>query len=374
MTVQRDSSGGLRRAARKLGLSLRNSTLLVRALSGIPAGGCVILRYHSVNSDPGWAGDYVQGSLVVAPEVFDRQIEFLTRRHRIVSVGEVADALRDGRSTGHGSVAVTFDDGYEDNYRFALPILRRHGATATFYVTTGAISDRDLLWPVAVRNAVRRSERSKLDLTFTRQREVDLSTPGAREAAVRLISGAIKSLSAIDARAAAAETLEACGAHAHVSDRRVMMNEDEIRAVRDAGMTVGAHTVNHFNLPSLGPSDVESEVGDSKDSLEAILGEEVKDFAYPDGRTGRHCDARIARAVADHGYRSAVTSVSGATSGRHSPYGIPRLGVYTRHASISRFAADIQHAKFRRSADGVLNEIHSSMPRPSARDRRSKSA
>lgn len=362
MTTRHDSSMGLRGAARTLGSNLRNSALLVRALSGIPGGGCVILRYHSVNSDPGWAGDYVQESLVVTPEVFDRQIEFLTARHRVVSVGEVADALAEGRTVGGRSVAITFDDGYEDNYRFALPILTHYGATATFYVTTGAIADADVLWPVAVRNAVRRSERRALTLTFTGQQEVDLSTPVAREAAVRRLSGAIKSLPADGARAAVAETLDACGAPAPASDRRIALNEDEIRAMRDAGMTIGAHTVNHFNLPSMGPGDAEGEIGDSKSSLEAILGEEVRDFSYPNGRTGRHCDARIARAVAEQGYRSAVTSVSGAASGRHSPYGIPRLGIYTRHASVARFAADIQHARFERPSDVVLDEIRSSMP------------
>lgn len=362
MTAPGHLGSGLRRAAGSFGSGLRNSRPLVRTLSWIPAGGAVILRYHSVSSDAGWAGEYVQKSLVVAPEIFDLQMALLARRHRIVSVGEIAEAVGEGRPLDHRSVAITFDDGYEDNYRVALPILLRHGATATFYVTTGAIADRELLWPVRIRYAVGRSDRDAIDLKLVGRRPVDLSTADAREAAVRLLTGMVKRLPAREADEAVSEILDACGTPSGVRDRRVIMSEDEIREMREAGMTIGAHTVNHYNLPSLESSDIEKEVGTSKSTLETILGDEVAHFAYPDGRTGRHCDGRVARIVAEQGFSSAVTSVAGPVSGRHSRYGIPRLGIYSRHASMTRFAADVQYARFERTADQALEEIRSSVP------------
>ena len=362
MTASGNRGGSLRRTVRSFALRCRNSRLLVRTLSRIPTGGGVILRYHSVNSDRGWTGDYVQESLVVSPETFDRQVAFLARRHRIVGVAEIAEAVSEGRLVDHRSVAITFDDGYEDNYRFALPVLLRHGATAAFYVTTGAIGDREVLWPVKVRHAVRRSDRAALELSFVDRGPVDLSTADAREAAVRFLTGIVKRLPAGEADEALGEIIEACGAPPGVRDRRIIMNEGEIREVRDAGMTVGAHTVNHYNLPSLESSDVETEIGASKGDLETSLGADVLHFAYPDGRTGRHCDGRVARIVAEQGFRSAVTSIAGPASRRGSPYGIPRLGVYSRHASIPRFAADIQHTRFERPSDRALEEIRSSVP------------
>ena len=362
MTTPAVRSGAFSGVARSLGSRLRNSSLLVRALSGIPTPGGVILRYHSVSSDSGWAGDYLQESLVVRPDVFDRQLALLTRRHKIVGVGEIVKALLEGSPVDRRTVAITFDDGYEDNYRVALPILLRHDATATFYITTGAISDRDVLWPVKVRRAVRCSDRAAIDLSFIPDGPVDLSTPPSREAAVRRLTGGIKSIPAREARDAIKEVIEACGPAGASGDRRVLMNEDEIRGMRDAGMTIGAHTVSHFNLPSLESSDVEAEVRSSKATLETILSTEVADFAYPDGRTGRHCDGRVATIVAEQGFRSAVTSIAGAVTGRDSPYGIPRLGVYGRHASVQRLAADIQYARFERQPDSALREIRSAAP------------
>ena len=114
--------GGLRRAMR----GLRSADGLARTMAALPWGGAVILRYHSVNDDPVWAGDYIQRSLVVHPGVFDRQVAFLTQRHRVVTLDELVEAVRAGRQPDRRAVAITFDDGYEDNYRFALPILAKH--------------------------------------------------------------------------------------------------------------------------------------------------------------------------------------------------------------------------------------------------------
>ncbi|MCK5597533.1 MAG: polysaccharide deacetylase family protein, partial [Candidatus Eisenbacteria sp.] len=141
MSRKRTERNGFDDLARQAGRSVRNSGLVVRGMAGLHRVGGTILRYHSVSADESWAGDYVQKSLVVAPEVFARQVAFLARRHRIVSVGEMVQQMRSRRGVDPRNVAVTFDDGYEDNYRNAFPILREHGATATFYVTTGTVAD-----------------------------------------------------------------------------------------------------------------------------------------------------------------------------------------------------------------------------------------
>jgi len=136
-----------------------------------------------------------------------------------------------------------------------------------------------------------------------------------------------------------------------------MMSWDEIREMRRAGMTVGAHSVSHPNLPSLSDADLEREVRVSRETLARELGEPVEHFAYPNGRTNRHCDARVARAVAAAGYASAVTSVTGPVSGRWSPYAVPRLGVYGRHEDVARLSMDIQVTRLGRPSDQCIVRI-----------------
>jgi peptidoglycan/xylan/chitin deacetylase (PgdA/CDA1 family) len=141
-----------------------------------------------------------------------------------------------------------------------------------------------------------------------------------------------------------------------------MMNWDEIREMHGAGMTIGAHTHSHYNLPSLDTSDVAHEVVASRRDIEDALQASVEHFAYPNGRTDCHCDARVAKLVAVGGFESAVTSLSGPVSHRHSLYCIPRLGIAPRHRDVARLAADIQYSRFRHQDQRVVDEITKVLP------------
>ncbi len=323
----------------------------------------MILRYHSVNDDPVWAGDYIQRSLVVPPDVFDRQVAFLTERHRVVPLDELVRAVRDGRQPDRRAVAITFDDGYEDNCRFALPILAKHGATATFYVTTGAVDDREVLWPIGLRRAIRACRAPSLEFGFAGSVPIDISTEREKEKAIRFLTGLVKRCGDARANEILAEIGEACNGGTGEIGTRIMMNWDEVRKLHESGMTVGAHTVNHYNMPSLDAGVLEREVRESKRILEEAIGAPVEHFAYPNGRTARHCNAPTAEAVARAGFRSAVTSVSGPASPRFSPYCLPRLGIVPSDRDIGRFAADIQYARLSRPVNRSLDEICRARPR-----------
>jgi peptidoglycan/xylan/chitin deacetylase (PgdA/CDA1 family) len=335
---------------RRLRISAQSSRVMERVLAGVPSGGGVVLRYHSVNGDAGWSGDYLQASLCVAPDVFDRQMELVCRRSRIVGIGEIADAIRERRPVAPRSVAITFDDGYEDNYRYAFPILRKHGATAAFYVTTGAVGDQEILWTTRLRHSIMRTSEPALSIPLLGNRSFDLSREGGREDAVRSLTASVKSRSAPDAAALLEEIYSACGGGPATLERRVMMNWDEIREMHRAGMTIGAHSVNHYNLPSLEAADLAREVSDSKERIESELGAPVVHFAYPNGRTALHFDRRVAAVVAGAEFRSAVTSIEGAVTVRCSEFSIPRFGVRKRHWDVRRFANDVQIARFARPA------------------------
>ncbi len=342
------------------GRAFRNCAPLVRAMSLLPWGGATILRYHSVNDDPGWAGDYVQRSLVVSTDVFDRQVAYLVERHRVVGVPELADAIASGRRVDPRTVAITFDDGYEDNYRCAFPILRKHGATATFYVTTGAISDESILWTVALRHAIRRTESQGLKCGTFGACSIDLSTPRAKEKAIAFITAVVKRSGEREALEIVNEVREACGNSRDTYDSRIMMNPDEIREMHEGGMTIGAHSVTHYNLPSVSTDALVGEVGESKRALEELLGCEVEHFAYPNGRTNRHFDATTAAVVADAGFRSGVTSIAGPVSRRYPVHCLPRLGIVPHDADVRWLAADIQYARLSRPNHSSLREVTAS--------------
>ncbi|MCD4691042.1 polysaccharide deacetylase family protein [bacterium] len=336
------------RALWKVGARIRNSTPVVSALSAIPWRGAVILRYHSVNDDARWSKDYVQSSLALSTEAFDCQIAHLKAHHVVVPVSEIAAAIASGGRPDPRSVAVTFDDGYEDNYRCAFPILARHGVPAAFYVTTGPVADAKPLWTVRLRYAIRRTEKRELSCAAIGAVPVDLSTDAAREYAIRFVTGLVKRCSRREADALLDDVFGATGAPERL-ELRVMATWDELREMRDGGMTIGAHTVHHYNSTSIGDDDLVSELEGSKCDIERELGLGVVHFAYPNGRTDAHCDPRTAALVRKAGFASAVTSVAGPASSRYSVFAIPRLGVAVRDGDMRLFEAHVQYARFGRA-------------------------
>src|ERR1700755_1848024 len=100
--------------------------------------GLVVLNYHRIGTPGDTSLDRAMWNATV--EDFDAQVGFLARNFDVVGPGEAGPAA-DGRR-----VLITFDDGYRDNHAAAMPILRAHGATATFFLTTGFLDAPRLAW------------------------------------------------------------------------------------------------------------------------------------------------------------------------------------------------------------------------------------
>ena len=89
-----------------------------------------ILTYHRVGEPK---GDHVP---TVTPEAFEAQLHFLARhRYAVWDLPDLIAPLEKGEPIGRRSTAITFDDGYEETYRLAAPLLRRYGFRATVFVT-----------------------------------------------------------------------------------------------------------------------------------------------------------------------------------------------------------------------------------------------
>ena len=98
----------------------------LRSLYQVP-----VLMYHSVNPE----SHPVMYRLIVKPESFARQMQFLKSHHyNIVSLETVGRLIQEKKNIPPKTVAITFDDGFRDNYIYAYPVLKRLGLPATIFV------------------------------------------------------------------------------------------------------------------------------------------------------------------------------------------------------------------------------------------------
>ncbi|WP_326540119.1 polysaccharide deacetylase family protein [Pseudorhodoferax sp.] len=276
-----------------------------------------ILIFHRVLAEP---------DAMLAGEVDRRRFEticgWLADWAHVLPLDEAVQRWRT-RSLPRRALAITFDDGYADNHDVALPVLRRFGLTATFFIATGFLNG-GRMWNDVVIEALRGAPDGTLDLgdIVPGMAPVVLQGAADRRSTAFAVLRAIKYLEPAQ-RLAAARAIEArCGGP---SSTRLMMGDAQVRALRQAGMQIGAHTVNHPILRVLPREQARREIGDSKAYLADLLREPIGLFAYPNGKPDTDYGADAVQLVRELGFDAAVSTAWGAARADSSAWELPRF-------------------------------------------------
>jgi peptidoglycan/xylan/chitin deacetylase (PgdA/CDA1 family) len=256
-------------------------------------------------------------------ERFDRICEWVSRAFNVLPLdGAIRDLAADRLPPR--ALAITFDDGYADNHDVALPILLRHGLTATFFIATGFL-DGGMMWNDRIAEALRATSLEDIDLQaigLESAGRLPLGSYQERGAAVGSVIRAAKYLP-VEKR------LELVSRLIDLADVQLpgglMMRSDQVRAMHHAGMGIGAHSVRHPILASLTRDQAFEEVATSKARLEELIAARVGLFAYPNGRPDRDFSAQTIEVVRDAGFDAAVTTSMGATVKSTPRFQLPRF-------------------------------------------------
>lgn len=101
----------------------------------------VILMYHMVRNSHG-APD---ARFCCSPRRFKAQMGYLKRAgYKVISLSEIVDAIKNKEPISRKTVALTFDDGFRDNYKNALPILKKHSFPATLFTVSGLVNSTNI--------------------------------------------------------------------------------------------------------------------------------------------------------------------------------------------------------------------------------------
>ena len=270
---------------------------------------------------------------------FESICTWLRQWCNVLPLDQACRRLHDGTLPARAA-AITFDDGYSDNHDIALPILRRHGLTATFFVATGFL-DGGRMWNDTLIESVRRSTASTLDLSTAGVPglgRLPLSTLADRRAAIAALIGAVRYLEGPERNTAVAAVARA--AAVDLPDD-LMMTSEQVRSLHRQAMAIGGHTVNHPILCRLPLHEARSEIAAGKKCLEEITQAPVTVFAYPNGRPGQDFAAEHAALAEELGFAAAVTTAWGAADSRTHRFQLPRFTPWDR----SRWAFGLRLAR-----------------------------
>lgn len=256
---------------------------------------------------------------------FAAQMSWVREWFNVLALDEAVERLRAG-SLPARALCVTFDDGYADNLTVALPILQRLGLPATFFVASGYL-DGGRMFNDTVIEAVRRAPGPRLDLADLGLGTHPLDGTAERRAAIAALLERLKYRPS-DERADLADAIAARVGAALPAD--LMMSGAGLRALADAGMTIGAHTASHPILARISDGEAQREIETGRAALEARIGRPVTLFAYPNGKPGRDYTAAHVAMVRRLGFAAAVSTAPGAASPGGDPFQLPRFTPWDR--------------------------------------------
>lgn len=233
-----------------------------------------ILLFHSVGRPH--EAQFLPPGLNCPPDFFEDTLQLLREEAPIVPLRQIAL-----QTAPEHTVALTFDDGFRDNFTAVWPLLQKHGAPATLFVAADAVGASALL-PIHGFYYLKQHKR------FAPPPDLDIDSPARRQ----FVDGFCRTH----------------GVEIPPLGGKLYVSWDELRAMADGGVEIGAHTCSHSWLAALSADEQRREILGSKQVLEEKLGRAVTSFAYPYGYP-HSFDASAAAIVAGN-FESAVLSVS----------------------------------------------------------------
>lgn len=294
--------------------------MILRAIANCisPGGrnGCLaILIFHRVLARPdpilNWDLDALQ---------FERVLQWLRSGFNVLPLDQAVIRLRE-KSLPARAAAITFDDGYADNFDVALPILQKYGLPATFFVATGYLNG-GRMWNDTIVETIRNCQKPRLDLSKIGLGTYELDSADAVRKAIMSLLSEIKFRDPKERSHAVNFVAEAAGGRLRTD---LMLTYEQVRAMRRAGMSIGAHTVTHPILAMIDSDNVRREILESKQFLESLLQERVSLFAYPNGKPTRDYRATDVTTIRSMDFDAAVTTAWGVADLDSDPMQLPRF-------------------------------------------------
>jgi peptidoglycan/xylan/chitin deacetylase (PgdA/CDA1 family) len=257
---------------------------LTKGALKLRAGSPIILMYHgvTVNGSGGlnnYEGKHVPSSL------FIKHLQFLKKFRNVIRLSDMVEGIRRGDDL-YNTVALTFDDGYENNCTVAAAILSDFNMPATFFLATGYIGVNRWMWTDQLEHALDRTERNSMTISGL-PGTIPLKTLVEKAQALRRIKAYLKRQPGATGESHVSEIEHVLGLDEdEPSGDYRFMSWKQVKDISNAGFEVGAHTVNHPILSRIARENATTEILASRERIRAEIDKCSDIFCYPNGKTG----------------------------------------------------------------------------------------
>jgi peptidoglycan/xylan/chitin deacetylase (PgdA/CDA1 family) len=246
-----------------------------------------ILMFHRVIPATGRERIHNHLSLEISPEHLEEIITYFKRSdYDIISLDMLPSWLEDPGNKKKKFVIFTFDDGYKDNLDFAYPVFNKHKTPFTIYVTNSFPDKKAILWWYIIEELVLKNK--EINYAFSDFRaDLNCSNYIKKEMAFAYLRSVITKFNEENLEAELSGFFNSYGYSTSDYNTEMTLDWKEISDLSDDPLvTIGAHTLNHYNLCNLTDARSFHEISESKRIIEEKTGSKVDHFSYPLGQYG----------------------------------------------------------------------------------------
>ena len=288
----------------------------------------IVLTYHRVLPQSMRHKTFSHDAIIVAPELFERHIKTLHRHFSCLDLNEFSMKLQQRTFDGPAQCLITFDDGWQDNHRYAFDILKRHNTPAVIFVPTDYVGSGALFWQERLGHVLHRLCERDPDGAADHLRKYGWSHMATLaehrrieeiKSAVRLIKE--KEYSEIDGIITELEAKLDAPLTDYGPDS--YLTAEEMREMMQHGIDFQSHGCSHRVLTRLPKAGLDKELRTSARWLEEQLGRRPCCLAYPNGDH----NAEVQQYTAESGYHFAFTTLSGYVDAGSDPFRLRRINL-----------------------------------------------
>jgi peptidoglycan/xylan/chitin deacetylase (PgdA/CDA1 family) len=267
---------------------------------------------------------------------FDRELTHFKRNYNVVTFGDVIRMLDDGIPLPERALLITLDDGYQDNYLHAFPLLCHHKVPATMFLAASYVGGETTFWYDRLAFILRNLDQDSISFGAGKQDFRLTKDPVRRMKVFKVI---MKILARVDNAERLQILDEINRKYGYVYDRQ----SEEVRALSRPltwqqvaemsrkGIEMGSHTMTHPFLSRVDRQQLLDEMSLSKVLIERHTGSPVRVIAYPNGQRQDFND-EVKQAAREAGYSIGLSYVDGVNPlSNLDRFALKRLHVSPRH-------------------------------------------
>ncbi len=247
----------------------------------------LILLYHGVyehelNGIENYSGKHINKNDFVA------QLQLLkNKNYNFLSFEEIVQIIKTGNKFPKKSVALSFDDGFYNNYKIACPILDDFKIPTIFYVCSGLIGKKNLFWVDIIEACINNCKQDILDLKLDKIHRFNVKDIKTKINTNEIIKKYCKR-SKINIRDRVLKDLINITDIKPTPDMSVnyeIMNWKDLKEINNNDLfTVGGHNMFHDTFTNIEPENIYLEISNTIELIKKNLNSKVEHYSYPEGQ------------------------------------------------------------------------------------------